>query len=223
MNPGLSHPMSIGIIMLETPLRRKFWDQHESESRSESRSYRRSFPSYKNIVSFDKTRSRAARPMRIFTVPTDLSADCTRIFLPRFLSARRDAMYANSLPEGIEGKREGFVDERRLSQRFSSRRSSCLRSFSLSSVCSPSSGLSSFSVTGQWMPICWSGWFDEAWWMLLESRDSAWLGACNEQNRGLNRQRQRAVRYSRRRGRRRWRGGRDLRYKRSPPYCIGGT
>jgi len=165
--------------------------------------------------------------MRIFTAPTDLSTDCTRVVLPGFLPARRDTTRRSCYRMRTRYRRESKAGEevlcRRLSRWVSSRRSSSLfpSPFRLSIRHPPAFPLSpSVANECRSADARRSGWFDEAWWMLLESRDSARLGACNEKNRGLNRQCERAVRYSRRR---RWRGGRDLRYKRSPPYCIGGT
>lgn len=169
--------------------------------------------------------------MRIFTAPTDLSADCTRVFLPGFLPVRRDATRRGEAATVCELATGGYrrqerrfcVDERRLSRRVASQRTSSLflSPFRLSVRRPPAFPLSpSVANECRSADARRSGWFDEAWWMLLESRDSARLGACNEQNRGLNRQR--AVRYSRRR-RRRWREGRDSIQTNSPPYCIRGT
>jgi len=93
----------------------------------------------------------------------------------------RSRTYANSLPKGIEGRR--FCVDERLPRRVCSfdvsTLSLSLSLFLIRSFLCSFSRLSSFSFAANECRSAdarRSGWFDEAWWMLLESRDSARLG-----------------------------------------------
>lgn len=69
------------------------------------------------FVSFDKARSRAARSIRIFTAPTDLSADCNRVVLPGFLPARRDTTRRSCYRMRTRYRRESKAGEEVLCRR----------------------------------------------------------------------------------------------------------
>ena len=205
LNPGLSHPTSVP--MSSTCQKRRCDEDPEIVSLTRRVGRIRSSRGYGNTISFDKARSRATLDENIYCAGWSVSWLYQRSLARLLAGATQHDVekllpYANSLPEGIEGRRRGFVQTNDdssqrvfFSQRFSSPSFFLpfIRSFCPFVVHRPFLPLSpSVANECRSADARRSGWFDEAWWMLLESRDFARLGTCNEKNRSLNRQREHA-------------------------------
>jgi len=163
LNPGLSHPTSVP--MSSTCQKRRCDEDPEIVSLTRRVGRIRSSRGYGNTISFDKARSRATLDENIYCAGWSVSWLYQRSLARLLAGATQHDVekllpYANSLPEGIEGRRRGFVQTNDdssqrvfFSQRFSS--PSFFLPFIRSFCPFVVHRLSSFSVRGQWMPIRW--------------------------------------------------------------------